>query len=82
MVKMDKYLAENGKLTFVLKQTLYKSIAGEQFRRFAIEKIKETIPVKCVKVHDMPKLNPLDKDKKHLSLLLKKLKYNLSCIKI
>lgn len=57
-IAMDKYLAENGKLTFVLKQTLYKSIAGEQFRRFAIEKIKETTPVKCIKVHDMLKLNP------------------------
>lgn len=57
-IAMDKYLAKNGRLTFVLKQTLYKSIAGEQFRKFAIEKIKETIPVKCIRVHDMLKLNP------------------------
>lgn len=57
-IAMDKYLRDNGKLTFVLKQTLYKSIAGEQFRKFSIDKYNSTTPVKCIKVHDMLSLNP------------------------
>ena len=57
-IAMDKYLRDNGKLTFILKQTLYKSIAGEQFRRFAIEKTNQSTPVKCLGVHDLLKLNP------------------------
>lgn len=57
-IAMDKYLRTNGKLTFVLKQTLYKSVAGEQFRRFAIEKTNQSTPVKCLGVHDLLKLNP------------------------
>lgn len=71
-IAMDKYLTTNGKLTFVLKQTLYKSIAGEQFRRFAIEKIKETIPVRCMKVHDMLKLNPFGKGQETSVVTLEK----------
>ena len=57
-IAMDKYLKNKGTLTFVLKQTLYKSIAGEQFRKFSIDKFDSTTPVKCVKVHDMLSLNP------------------------
>ena len=83
-IAMDKYLAKNGKLTFVLKQTLYKSIAGEQFRRFAIEKIKETIPVTCVRVHDMLKLNPFGQGQETSVVTLEKnsnttypIKYNI-----
>ena len=71
-IAMDKYLAKNGKLTFVLKQTLYKSIAGEQFRSFAIEKINETIPVKCIKVHDMLKLNPFGQGQETSVITLEK----------
>lgn len=57
-IAMDKYLRKHGSLTFVLKQTLYKSIAGEQFRKFSIDKFNSQTPVKCVKVHDMLSLNP------------------------
>ncbi len=57
-IAMDKYLRDNGKLTFVLKQTLYKSIAGEQFRTFIIEKTNSSTPIKCLGVHDLLKLNP------------------------
>jgi len=71
-IAMDKYLAKNGKLTFILKQTLYKSIAGEQFRSFAIEKINETIPVKCIRVHDMLKLNPFGQGQETSIITLEK----------
>ncbi len=55
---MDKCLKIGGKLAFVLKQTLYKSIAGKEFRKFCIEKKGTTIPVKVIKVHDLLKLKP------------------------
>jgi len=57
-VCMDKYLKDGGVLSFVLKQTLYKSIAGKEFRKFTIEKEDSAIPVKVLKVHDLLKLKP------------------------
>lgn len=57
-VCMDKYLKDGGVLSFVLKQTLYKSIAGKEFRKFTIEKKDSVIPVKIIKVHDLLKLKP------------------------
>ena len=57
-IVLDKYLIQEGTLSFVLKQTLFKSIAGDQFRKFLIEKKKESIPIQCVCVHDMLAVNP------------------------
>ncbi|HMF30736.1 MAG TPA: N-6 DNA methylase, partial [Candidatus Lokiarchaeia archaeon] len=58
-VCMDKYLRNGGTLSFVLKQTLYKSIAGREFRKFAIERSAgEVIPVKICKVLDLLDLKP------------------------
>jgi type I restriction-modification system DNA methylase subunit len=57
-VCMDKYLKIGGRLAFVLKQTLYKSIAGKEFRKFCIEKKETTVPVKVIKVHDLLILKP------------------------
>lgn len=37
-VAMDKYLKMGGKLGFLLKQTLWRSTAGKEFRKFKIEK--------------------------------------------
>lgn len=37
-VAIDKYLKQKGRLGFVMKQTLYKSIASKEFRKFKIEK--------------------------------------------
>ncbi len=71
-VAMDKYLKSDGVLSFVLKQTLYKSVAGNQFRSFQIEKFTETIPVKCLKVHDLILLNPFGKGQETSIAVLKK----------
>jgi len=57
-VCMDKYLKIGGKLGFILKQTLYKTIAGKEFRKFSIEKNNTKTPVKVVMVHDLLKLKP------------------------
>jgi len=57
-VCMDKYLKTGGKLSFILKQTLYKGIAGREFRKFSIEKKDSTTPVKVYKIHDLLKLKP------------------------
>jgi len=57
-VSADKYLKLGGKLGYVMKQTLYKSIAGKEFRKFKIEKNQNAIPLKVLKVNDMLKLKP------------------------
>ena len=57
-VAADKYLKNRGKLGFVMKQTLYKSIAGKEFRKFKIEKNNELCNLKVVKVNDMLDLKP------------------------
>lgn len=57
-VSADKYLRNGGKLGYVMKQTLYKSVAGKEFRKFKIEKGQSSIPLKVVKVNDMLKLKP------------------------
>jgi hypothetical protein len=57
-VAIDKYLRKGGVLGFVMKQTLYKSVAGKEFRKFAIEKGTKSIPLRVVKVNDMLELRP------------------------
>jgi len=69
-VCMDKYLKLNGKLGFVLKQTLYKSVAGKEFRKFYIEKENEKIPVKVLVVHDLVKLRPFRRSGSETSVII------------
>ena len=58
-VATDKYLKQKGRLGFVMKQTLYKSVAGNEFRKFGIEKQNmKTNPLKVIKVNDMLKMWP------------------------
>ena len=57
-VVIDKFLKDKGKLGFILKQTLYKSIAGKEFRTFEITKKNTKIPLKVLVVHDLLKLTP------------------------
>ena len=58
-VAVDKYLKRNGKLGFVMKQTLYKSVAGNEFRKFKLEKdMTRSVPLKVLSVNDMLKLQP------------------------
>nr|MDO8113703.1 N-6 DNA methylase [Candidatus Sigynarchaeota archaeon] len=57
-VCIDRYLKKGGVLAFVLKQTMYKGIAGKEFRKFTIEKNGESTPVQIIKVHDLRALKP------------------------
>lgn len=59
-VAIDKYLKNGGKLGFVMKQTLYKSLAGKEFRKFIVEKTDKSIPLKVLKVNDMLELKPFN----------------------
>jgi len=69
-VAMDKYLSDSGKLGFLLKQTLYRGIAGKEFRKFYIEKGKQKIPVKVLKVHDLLELHPFKKSGSETSAIV------------
>lgn len=56
-VAIDKYLTVNGKIAFVLKETLFKSIKqGEGFRNFYLAPSDEYIGV--WQVDDLSKINP------------------------
>lgn len=56
-VVIDNYLTIGGKLGFVVKETLFKSIKqGEGFRKFRIT--PKEIDLKVIRVDDLTKLNP------------------------
>lgn len=58
-VSIDKYLKADGKLCFVVPQTLFKTAGGgEGFRRFRLG--KSGIPFKVIQVDDMVDLQPFD----------------------
>lgn len=69
-VALDKYLKLGGKLAFLLKQTLYKSLAGKEFRKFSVEKITGNIPVQALKVHDLVKISPFRYTQSETSLII------------
>jgi hypothetical protein len=69
-VAMDKYLRNGGKLGFLLKQTLYRGIAGKEFRKFMIEKNAVKVPVKVLKVHDLVELHPFEKSGSETSVII------------
>ncbi|CUU36913.1 MAG: N-6 DNA methylase [Fimbriimonadales bacterium] len=56
-VVMDKLLKRDGKLGFVITQSLLKTAAGAGFRRF---KLPDHTPLKVVLVDDMVALNPFE----------------------
>lgn len=56
-VVIDNYLAIGGKIGFVVKETLFKSIKqGEGFRRFRI--IPKNVDLKVLRVDDLTKIKP------------------------
>ena len=58
-VVIDNYLKDNGKLCFVITQTLFKTVGGgEGFRRFRLG--KNGTPFKIIQVDDMVDLQPFD----------------------
>lgn len=69
-VALDKYLKPKGKFAFVLKQTLYKSVAGMEFRKFHIDKVTEKVPVKVLKVHDLVDVKPFEYTQSETSLIV------------
>jgi len=58
-VAIDKYLKQEGKLCFVITQSLFKTVGGgEGFRRFRLG--KKGTPFKVLQVDDMSELQPFD----------------------
>ena len=56
-VAIDNYLAIGGKIGFVVKETLFKSIKqGEGFRKFRI--IPKNVDLKVLRVDDLTKIKP------------------------
>jgi SAM-dependent methyltransferase len=56
-VAADKYLRPRGKLGFVLSQSLFKTAAGQGFRRFSLP---DGTPVGPLAVEDMVELKPFE----------------------
>jgi hypothetical protein len=69
-VALDKYLKNGGKFAFLLKQTLYKSIAGKEFRKFCIDKITGKVPLKVIRVHDLVDIKPFQPIQSETSLII------------
>ena len=69
-VALDKYLKPGGKCAFFLKQTLYKSVAGKEFRKFCIDKVTGKVPLKVHKVHDLVELKPFSPMQSETSLII------------
>jgi len=56
-VSMDKYLKRNGKLGFLITQSVFKTGAGNGFRQFIL---LNSIPIQVMHVDDMVELNPFE----------------------
>jgi hypothetical protein len=57
-VSIDKYLKENGKLCFLITQSVFKSAgAGEGFRKFILP---DKTPIRVLQVDDMVELKPFE----------------------
>lgn len=69
-VALDKYLKPGGKFAFLLKQTLYRSVAGKEFRKFSIDKVEYRVPLKVLKVHDLVKISPFPYTQSETSLII------------
>lgn len=63
---MDRYLVEGGLFGFLITQTVFKSIAGEGFRRFSIK----GTPINILKVHDMVTLKPFEGAQNRTSIFI------------
>jgi len=69
-VALDKYLKLGGKFAFLLKQTLYKSIAGKEFRKFYIDKVTGKVPLRVQRVHDLVDIHPFQPIQSETSLII------------
>ncbi len=51
------YLAQKGRLGFVITQSLFKTFGGDLFRQF---RLPDSTPISCERVHDMVSLQPFE----------------------
>jgi hypothetical protein len=56
-VSLDQYLKKNGKLGFLITQSVFKTDAGKGFRQFMLP---NNVPVQAIHVDDMVELNPFE----------------------
>lgn len=56
-ISIDNYLKRNGKLGFLLTQSVFKTNASSGFRRF---RLPDNLPIKVLHVDDMVELNPFE----------------------
>jgi Eco57I restriction-modification methylase len=54
-VAIDRYLNQNGRLSFVITQTLFQTTAGDEFRRW---KLPDGTPIGITQVDDFVKVRP------------------------
>jgi len=67
-VALDKYLKREGKLGFVITQSVFKSGASKGFRRFILGKSGE--PIKVIQVDDMVELKPFESAKNRTAVVV------------
>ncbi|MDI6891185.1 MAG: N-6 DNA methylase [Thermodesulfovibrionales bacterium] len=66
-VSIDKYLKRNGKLGFLITQSVFKTNASAGFRQF---KLPNNFPFQVVHVDDMVKLNPFEGASNRTSIVI------------
>ena len=66
-VSLDKYLKTNGKLGFVITQSVFKTGASAGFREF---KLPNGVPVRVLHVDDMMELNPFEGTSNRTSVVI------------
>ncbi|MGB9715367.1 MAG: Eco57I restriction-modification methylase domain-containing protein [Thermodesulfovibrionales bacterium] len=66
-VSIDKYLKRNGKLGFLITQSVFKTNASAGFRQF---KLPNNFPFQVVHVDDMVELNPFEGASKRTSIVI------------
>lgn len=68
-VSLDKYLKKNGRLGFLITQSVFKmSGAGQGFRRFQLG--EKGLPIQVVHVDDMVELNPFEGASNRTSVMI------------
>lgn len=66
-IAMRSYLKDNGKLGFVITQSVFKTAAGQGFRRFMLG---DSTPIKVLHVDDMVELQPFEGASNRTSLII------------
>lgn len=68
LVALDRYLKKEGRLGFVITQSVFKSSgAGEGFRRF---RLKKSMPVGVLRVEDFSDIDPFESTRNRAAMVL------------